>query len=107
MPRLPKGMIGMAHTLKTRRISPETKGTDGVAPAGFATSADGPPRPARTRDAPHPALARIARLLAWQAARDDRRHELGFATLELIPFLFVITLLLMALMAAARHVAGH
>ncbi len=97
----------MAHTLKTRRISPETKGTDGVAPAGFATSADGPPRPARTRDAPHPALARIARLLAWQAARDDRRHELGFATLELIPFLFVITLLLMALLAAARRVAGH
>ena len=91
----------MAHTLKTRRISPKVERADPAAPL------DAAPRPARTRDAPHPALARIARLLAWQAARDDRRHELGFATLELIPFLFVITLLLMALLAAARRVAGH
>ena len=46
-------------------------------------------------------------MLARQAARDDRRHERGFTTLEFAPILFVVTLLLMALMALARHVVGH
>ena len=90
----------MAHTLKTRRISPETKRTNAAAPR------DAAPKPAPFQDA-HPTLAWIARLLARQAARDYRRLSLGCVTPDFLPILFVISLLLMALMALTRHGTGH
>ena len=97
----------MAHTLTMRPLSPETEGTDGAAPAGFATSADATPKPAPARNALNPALVWIVRLLARQAARDEWRHERGFTTLEFAPIFFAIALLLMALLVLVRHVAGH
>ena len=91
----------MAHTLKTRRISPETKRTNAAAPR------DAAPKPAPFQDA-HPTLAWIARLLARQAAREDyRRLSLGCTIIELPAIMGVIALLLFALMAFMRHRMGH
>ena len=91
----------MAHTLKTRRISPETKRTNAAAPR------DAAPKPAPFQDA-HPTLAWIARLLARQAAREDyRRLSLGCTIIEVPAVMAVLALLMMAVMVFMRHGTGH
>ena len=100
----------MAQTLRTRRLSPETQPADGAAPvpaAAIATAFAEPPSPAHAGGAPHPALARIVRLLARLEATRASRRELGCTTLEVVLGLTVISLLMMAFQLLARHHMGH
>jgi hypothetical protein len=100
----------MAQTLRTRRLSPERKVIDGAAPvppAAIATAFAEPPSPAHAGGAPHPALARIVRLLARLEATRSSRRELGCTTLEVVLGLTVISLLIMAFQLLARHHMGH
>ena len=96
----------MAQTLRKRRLAPETQPADGVAPvppACIATAFAEPPKP-RARDALHPTLLRIVRLLARQPGPSWR--EMGCTTIEVPLALLVLSLLMMALQALARLV-GH
>ena len=93
----------MAQTLRKRRLSPETQPADGVAPvppACIATAFAEPPKP-RARDALHPTLLRIVRLLARQPGPSWR--EMGCTTIEVPLALIVLSLLMMAFMALARR----